>query len=69
MFDMRQAPCYTLSGERRESRGGMAERLMAMVLKTIVAATSPGVRIPLPPPATHEGRSHSLVECARLLSG
>ena len=48
----------------------MAERLMAMVLKTIVAATSPGVRIPLPPPAMNDrGRSHSLVECARLLSG
>jgi hypothetical protein len=30
--------------------GGMAERTMATVLKTVVAARSPGVRIPLPPP-------------------
>ena len=31
-------------------RGGMAERLIAAVLKTAEAATLPGVRIPLPPP-------------------
>ena len=30
--------------------GGMAEWTMATVLKTVVAARSPGVRIPLPPP-------------------
>ena len=30
--------------------GGMAERTKAVVLKTTVAAMSPGVRIPLPPP-------------------
>ena len=30
--------------------GGMAERLIAAVLKTAEAATLPGVRIPLPPP-------------------
>ena len=29
--------------------GGMAERLKAAVLKTVVALASPGVRIPLPP--------------------
>jgi hypothetical protein len=29
--------------------GGMAERLNAVVLKTIVLETAPGVRIPLPP--------------------
>ena len=28
----------------------MAERTIATVLKTVVGATSPGVRIPLPPP-------------------
>jgi hypothetical protein len=32
------------------NRGGMAEWTMASVLKTDVAARSPGVRIPLPPP-------------------
>ena len=32
------------------NRGGMAEWTMATVLKTVVAARSPGVRIPLPPP-------------------
>ena len=32
--------------------GGMAERSKAVVLKTTVGASSPGVRIPLPPPAT-----------------
>src|SRR5262245_7444246 len=31
-------------------RGGMAEWSMAVVLKTTVGATLPGVRIPLPPP-------------------
>ena len=52
--------------------GGMAEWTMAMVLKTIVAARSPGVRIPLPPP----GKSHSntwggarVADWGRLLSG
>ncbi len=30
-------------------RGGMAERLNAAVLKTVVGVTPPGVRIPLPP--------------------
>ncbi len=30
--------------------GGMAEWTKAVVLKTTVAVTSPGVRIPLPPP-------------------
>jgi hypothetical protein len=30
--------------------GGMAERLMAAVLKTVDGETHPGVRIPLPPP-------------------
>src|SRR5262249_38149400 len=32
-------------------RGGMAEWSMAVVLKTTVRETVPGVRIPLPPPA------------------
>jgi hypothetical protein len=36
--------------------GGMAERFKAVVLKTTVAVMSPGVRIPLPPPAViHTG--------------
>ena len=30
--------------------GGMAEWTKAVVLKTTVGETSPGVRIPLPPP-------------------
>ncbi len=30
--------------------GGMAERTIAMVLKTIEDLGSPGVQIPLPPP-------------------
>ena len=47
------------SGDRRPSRatgaildfrGGMAERLMAAVLKTAVVERLPWVRIPLPPP-------------------
>jgi hypothetical protein len=37
--------------------GGMAEWLKAVVLKTTVGATSPGVRIPLPPPALTTGRA------------
>ena len=36
----------------RWRHGGMAERLMALVLKTSVGESSPGVRIPLPPPTT-----------------
>jgi hypothetical protein len=35
--------------------GGMAEWTMATVLKTVVAARSPGVRIPLPPPKSKTG--------------
>jgi hypothetical protein len=37
-------------GIRPPRHGGMAEWTMATVLKTVVAARSPGVRIPLPPP-------------------
>ena len=33
-----------------EQTGGMAERSMAVVLKTTEPETVPGVRIPLPPP-------------------
>jgi hypothetical protein len=54
-FDKGAALCYTgLGVPEREVRpprhGGMAERTMATVLKTVVASGSPGVRIPLPPP-------------------
>ena len=31
-------------------RGGMGERLIPAVLKTVVPERAPGVRIPLPPP-------------------
>ena len=37
--------------------GGMAEWLKAVVLKTTVGETSPGVRIPLPPPELTTGRA------------
>ena len=33
--------------------GGMAEWSNAAVLKTVVRASGPGVRIPLPPPKRH----------------
>jgi hypothetical protein len=33
-------------------RGGMCERLKQAVLKTAVPERAPGVRIPLPPPAS-----------------
>ena len=36
-------------GNDKPGLGGMAEWTMATVLKTVVAARSPGVRIPLPP--------------------
>ena len=32
------------------TRGGMGERLIPAVLKTVVPERVPGVRIPLPPP-------------------
>ena len=35
--------------------GGMAEWTKAVVLKTTVGETSPGVRIPLPPPEWSPG--------------
>ena len=37
--------------------GGMAERSMAVVLKTTVGETPPGVRIPLPPQSAEGGSS------------
>ena len=37
-------------GSGASESGGMAEWLKAVVLKTTVGVTSPGVRIPLPPP-------------------
>ena len=46
------------AGERPRAgseSGGMAERTMAVVLKTTVAVMSPGVRIPLPPPWPSHG--------------
>ena len=51
--------------------GGMAERTMAAVLKTAVGSVSPGVRIPLPPPAKRNGRRGDarVVDWGRLLSG
>ena len=39
------------ASNRIPSRGEMAERSMAVVLKTTVGETPPGVRIPLSPPA------------------
>ena len=75
-FDSHPTQRYTISvrGCAVFRLGGMAEWTMAVVLKTTVAAMSPGVRIPLPPPNASGriadlGRSHSSVECARLLSG
>ena len=38
------------SASGRNLPGGMAERLIAADLKSVVAFASPGVRIPLPPP-------------------
>ena len=48
-------------GVRPPRHGGMAERTMATVLKTVVALGSPGVRIPLPPPykSYSQGRCRS----------
>ena len=40
--------CYTLG-----ICGGVAERTNATVLKTVVRASVPGVRIPPPPPPAH----------------
>jgi hypothetical protein len=55
---------------REVSRGGMAEWTMAAVLKTVRAQVLGGSN---PSPSARDevdmGRSHSLVECARLLSG
>jgi hypothetical protein len=58
--DIPPSLCYTRYTEREACTavvveaisefGGMAEWTMATVLKTVVAARSPGVRIPLPPP-------------------
>ena len=36
--------------DTRSKPGGMAEWFMATVLKTVVSARAPWVRIPLPPP-------------------
>lgn len=38
------------SGQYRLSVGGMAERLIALVLKTSIGVSLSGVQIPLPPP-------------------
>jgi hypothetical protein len=43
--------------------GGMRERLKRAVLKTAVPETVPGVRIPLPPPASLSRRGISLHYC------
>ena len=53
IFDTYSALWIYFSGQRLKSPGlgGMAERTKAVVLKTTVAVMSPGVRIPLPPPA------------------
>ena len=74
-FDSGCATCYTRScSGMRARRGGMAEWLMAAVLKTVVAKVTVGSN-PSPSASSpaccraHRGRSHSLVECARLLSG
>src|SRR5262249_7667175 len=43
-------PCRMIKFRPEFRRGGMAERSMAVVLKTTVPGRVPGVRIPLPPP-------------------
>ena len=55
------------------SPGGMAEWFKATDLKSVVAARSPGVRIPLPPPYTRQGLvctrgGARVADWARLLS-
>ena len=40
-----------LQSKKPYTRGGMGERLIPAVLKTVVPERVPGVRIPLPPPA------------------
>ena len=44
------SPCNARKKITKSSSGGMAERFKAPVLKTGVGASSPWVRIPLPPP-------------------
>jgi hypothetical protein len=52
--------------------GGMAEWSMAVVLKTTVRATVPGVRIPLPPPNGRQMKSgvcHAVASKGRRIAG
>ena len=49
--------------------GGMAEWTKAVVLKTTVGETSPGVRIPLPPPYDFNWGGAGVDDRGRLLSG
>ncbi len=47
---------FALQSKKTPSRcGGMGERLIPAVLKTVVPARVPGVRIPLPPPLSLPG--------------
>jgi hypothetical protein len=43
--------------DRSQPRGGMGERLIPAVLKTVVPERVPGVRIPLPPPRLHRAEA------------
>ena len=47
------------SGANKDYYGEMAERFNAAVLKTVVGASPPGVRISLSPPIKKRGRSSS----------
>ena len=45
-----------LKGKPINANGGMPERLIGAVLKTVVRASVPRVRIPIPPPFTKPKR-------------
>ena len=51
--------------------GGMAERLIALVLKTSIGENLSGVQIPLPPPKTEFGQAprHGCCRCRKIHSG
>ena len=55
-LDLKRQACNGRRLSAYDAYGGMAERFKAPVLKTGVGASSPWVRIPLPPPNTADCR-------------